>query len=242
MSNKLELKNISVKSSEKVLLNDISFSVNSGEVLVIMGPNGAGKSTISNVIMNNENYEKISGKIFLDDEDISDIETNEIAKKGIFMSFQNPVEIEGVSLSNFLRTTYNQLKGTNYKLGEFHKILKEKMVLVDLDSKFRSRSVNVGFSGGEKKRSEILQLLLFEPKFAILDEIDSGLDIDSLKNIGEIIKKVKTELNTGFIIITHHTKILEYLSPDKVIILDNGRISRTGDKELVNEIIEKGFK
>lgn len=237
----LEIKEISAGFEGKKILDNISFDVNSGEVLVIMGPNGAGKSTISNVIMNNDKYEKYSGKILLDSVDLTNKSTEEIAREGVFMSFQHPVEIDGVTMSNFLRTSYNSLKGTNYKMGEFHKVLNEKMKILDMSPKFRTRFVNSGFSGGEKKRSEVLQLLLFEPKFAILDEIDSGLDVDALKVIGNTIKKVKEEYNTGFIIITHHSRILEYLDVDKVVVLKDGKVFREGGSELVDTIINKGF-
>ena len=158
------------------------------------------------------------------------------------MSFQHPVEIDGVTMVNFLRTSYNSLKQTNIQLGDFMKLLNEKMQDLEFDSKFRGRFVNKGFSGGEKKRSEILQMLLFEPKFVLLDEIDSGLDIDGIKLVADAINKLKTENKTGFLIVTHYNKLLDYVKPDKVIVLKNGRIEKEGNIEIIDEIGKHGFK
>lgn len=177
----------------------------------------------------------------MDGEDITELGVDERAKRGLFMSFQHPVEINGVTLTSFLRTSYNAIKGSNLRVGEFHKLIKEKMDLINMDSKFRTRSINFGFSGGEKKRTEILQMMLFEPKFALLDEIDSGLDVDALKSVGYGINKVKEDNNTGLIIVTHYNKILDYVKADKVIVVKDGRIEKTGGPQLAKEIENKGF-
>lgn len=238
---KIKLENISAKVEDKDILKDITLEINQGEVIVLMGPNGAGKSTITNVIMGNPKYEITSGKVYLDDEDITDMPSNERAKKGVFMSFQHPAEISGITMMNFLRTAYNSLKDKNENAVTFKKILTEKMNILEMDSKFRSRFLNAGFSGGEKKRSEILQLLLFEPRFAMLDEIDSGLDVDALKIVAKGIEKVRKETNMGIIIITHYNKILDYIKPDKVAILKKGELTEIGGKELIKKIEEHGF-
>ncbi len=241
MSNKLEIKNISCNINDSQILKNINFEIESGKVVVLMGPNGAGKSTISNVLMGNPKYEVTSGNIVLDGEDITDLETNEKAKKGLFMSFQNPVEISGVTMTNFLRTSYNSLNNTNIQLNEFMKLLKSNMEELGLDAKFRGRFVNSGFSGGEKKRAELLQLMLFEPKYVILDEIDSGLDVDGIKLVSEMLNKILAKRKMGVLIITHYNKILEYIKPDSVVVLKNGEISKTGGIEVAQKILESGF-
>lgn len=239
--NKLQIKNISCRVNDTQILKNISFEIESGKVVVLMGPNGAGKSTISNVLMGNPKYEVTSGTITLNGEDITDLPVNEKAKKGLFMSFQSPVEISGITMTNFLRTSYNSLKNTNIQLGEFMKLLKTNMAELGLDSKFRSRFVNSGFSGGEKKRAELLQLMLFEPKYVILDEIDSGLDVDGIKLVSEMLNNILKKRKMGVLIITHYNKILEYIKPDSVIVLKNGEISQTGGIELAHKILESGF-
>jgi len=241
MNQKLTIENISCKIKNLEILKNINFEINSGEVVVLMGPNGAGKSTISNVLMGNPKYEITSGKIKLNNQDITNLPTNEKAKKGLFMSFQNPVEISGVTMTNFLRTSYNTINNTNIKLGEFIKLLNSKMAELELDSKFRGRFVNSGFSGGEKKRAELLQLMLFEPKYVILDEIDSGLDIDGIKLVSEMLNKILKTRKMGVLLITHYNKILEYIKPDKVIVLKSGKISQTGDIKLAKDILKHGF-
>ncbi|MCA9460372.1 MAG: Fe-S cluster assembly ATPase SufC [Nanoarchaeota archaeon] len=241
MEKSLELKNLFVKVAGKDILSDVNLKIKAGEVCVLMGPNGAGKSTISNVIMGNPKYEVVSGDIILDGEVITNLKTNERAKKGLFMSFQHPSEISGVTMANFLRTSYNIMHEKKLNVGQFHKLLKEKMLDLNMDGKFRSRFVNAGFSGGEKKRSEILQLVLFEPSFAILDEIDSGLDVDALKLVAKNINILKTKNNMGIIIITHYNKILDYLKADKVFVLKNGKIVREGGACLAKEIEVSGF-
>lgn len=237
----LEIKNLSVLMNGKKILDDINFNIKRGEVVVIMGPNGAGKSTISNVIMGNPDFKIIKGNIFLNKEDITQMQPEQRARRGIFMSFQSPVEIQGVNMFNFLKTSYNLVKKVSVNISEFYSMVDEKLKLLKLDSKFKSREFNVGFSGGEKKRIEMLELLLLEPKFAILDEIDSGLDIDGLKIISENIKKLIIKNKMAVILITHHQKILDFINVDKVLILKKGKIVKTGDKKLSLEILKKGF-
>lgn len=239
--NVLELRNLSVKVEDKLILDDVSLVFNSNEVVALMGPNGAGKSTISNVIMGNPKYEVESGQILFNGEDITDFDVEKRAKLGIFMSFQSPVEISGVTLMSFLRTSYNQIKGKNLKTVEFSKLLREKMKILEMNPKFRARGINEGFSGGEKKRAEILQMLLLEPKFAILDEVDSGLDVDSLKLICDNLQALREEIGLSFMVITHYNKILDYLNPDKVVVLKNGKVVKVGDFSLAKQIEEKGF-
>ena len=241
MTETIELKNLHVKVQEKDILKGINLKVNKGEVHVIMGPNGAGKSTVLNSIMNHPNYELTQGEILLDNEQSNELEVNEVAQKGIFMCFQSPIEIDGVTMVNFLRTSYNAIKGEEIKMAPFHKLVKEKMNELNMDPSFRTRSVNVGFSGGEKKRSEILQLSIIEPDFALLDELDSGLDVDALKLLSEQIIKIKEKTNMGIILVTHHSKILKYLKPDFVHVLKAGQIVEEGGFELVERIEGEGF-
>lgn len=241
MADKLRLEDVHASSNGKELLKGVGIEVRRGEVCVIMGPNGAGKSTVANVIMGNPKYEVTKGMIYLDEEKINDLSPEERARKGIFMSFQHPVEIDGVTFANFLRSSYNFTTGKNLNIAQFQKLLNEKMEELEIDSRFRSRFVNTGFSGGEKKRSEILQLLLLEPEFAILDEVDSGLDVDALKLLSSSIRKLKEEKNMGLIVITHYNKILDHIRPDRVYLLKDGRVEKTGSAELVKEIEKKGF-
>lgn len=239
--NTLKVINLAVNVNGKKILNDISLEIPKGKVTVLMGPNGAGKSTISNVLMGNPKYVVDSGNIILDGEDITNLSVDERAKRGLFMSFQHPVEIDGITLSNFLRTSYNSIKGKDLKLGDFQKLIKEKMKQLEMDPKFKSRSLNLGYSGGEKKKSEILQLLLFEPKYAILDEIDSGLDVDSLKKVSSKLKEIINETGMGVLVITHYNKILEYIGADKVYVLKNGSIAKEGDGSIIKQIENEGF-
>ena len=239
---KLEVKGLCVNVNDKRILEDVSFDVPKGGVVVLIGPNGAGKSTVSNILMGNPKYNLVKGKILLDNEDITELDSDERAKRGLFMSFQQPIEISGVSMSNFLRQSYNSVKGTSLQIGEFMKMLNEKMEVLGFDSKFRGRFVNSGFSGGEKKRSEILQMLLFEPEYAILDEIDSGLDVDSLKRVCESIEELRVKKKIGILIITHYNKILEHIKPDEVIVLKEGKVSQRGGLELANKIFKDGFE
>ncbi len=237
----IEVKNLSVELNGKTLLKDLSFSIGYGETLVLLGPNGAGKSTLTHVLMGDPRYKIVSGEILFEGKNILDLETFERARLGMFLSFQQPVVLSGVSYVNFLRTSYNSMKGLEMKLVNFHKLLKEKMKLLKMDESFRKRFVNEGFSGGEKKRSELLQMLLFEPKLALLDEIDSGLDTDALKLFSTQIAELQKKNKMGLFLITHNTKILKFLDVNKVIILKNGKITHNGAWNLIEEVEKKGF-
>ncbi len=241
----LELKKINakVKDSDKQILNNLSLKINDGQIHAIMGPNGTGKTTIANVIMNHYNYELISGNILFDNKNINNLSTDERARLGIFLCNQAPTEIEGVSNSEFLRTALSSKTGRKVNLYTFIKDMEENMKSLGLDSSMMHRSLNVGFSGGEKKKNEILQLKILKPKFIILDELDSGLDVDSLKIVCRNINEYKNEnSNCSILIITHHPKILEYIKPDVVHILDNGMIVKSGDLSLAYKIEEEGYK
>lgn len=237
----LEIKNLSVEVEGKKILNKINLKLDKGKVYALMGPNGSGKTSLANVLMANPKYKILSGRIFLDNEDITDLSVNEKARKGIFVSYQNPVEISGVTVSNFLRTAFNSLKDDKLSLLDFQKLLKEKAKELDIDEKFLNRYLNVDFSGGEKKKTEILQMLVLNPSFAILDETDSGLDIDSLKTVSKGIKKFLSK-DKIILIITHYRKILDYINPDKIFIMRDGKICGEGGVELINKIEEKGYE
>lgn len=239
-NNLLEIKNLCVNAEEKEILKGIDLSINKGEIHVIMGPNGSGKSTTANAILNNPCYTKQSGNIIFDGEEITNLKTDEIARKGIFMSFQLPEEIPGVSVTNFLKYAKNKITGKPVKIFEFKDELKKYMENLNMNSKNMERSLNVGFSGGEKKKNEILQMLVLNPKLAILDETDSGLDVDAIRTVSKGIEMFKNDEN-GVLIITHNTKILENLKVDYVHILVDGKIVKTGTQELAQEIEEKGY-
>jgi Fe-S cluster assembly ATP-binding protein len=238
--NNLSVTNLNVSINNKKILNNINFDLKSDEIVVLMGPNGAGKSSLINALMGNPKY-KVSGEIIFNGKNILDLDTNERAKLGLFMTFQQPVEIDGVTFSSFLKSMYNEIKNENLRTEEFFKLLDSKLEEVNFDKSFRSRFVNVGLSGGEKKRAEILQMLLLEPKFVFLDEIDSGVDVDSLKLISSKILELKQKTKMGILLITHYNKILEYIKPDRVLILNNGTIEKEGDYSLAKEILENGF-
>ena len=240
----LKIKNLHAGVNKKIILKDINLEINKGEFHVIMGRNGTGKSTLSNLITGKDDYYKEKGKILYNNENLIDMLPEERANKGIFMSFQYPVSIPGVNTMHFLRTAVNSMKksqGENeYDPAEFIKLFKEKLSIVGLDESFSKRAVNDGFSGGEKKRFEILQMLLINPKLIILDETDSGLDIDALKIVSKGINDFKNS-NNAFLLITHYNRILEYLEPDYVHVLLNGKIVKTGDKSLAVKLEEKGY-
>ena len=205
-----------------------------------MGPNGSGKTTTANAILNNPEYTKTEGKIIFDGQDITDLKTDEIARKGIFMSFQLPEEIPGISVTNFLKYAKNKATGKPVKIFEFKDELKKYMEELNMNPKNMERSLNVGFSGGEKKKNEILQMLVLNPKLAILDETDSGLDVDAIKTVSKGIKIFKND-NNAVLIITHNTKILHELKVDYVHVLVNGKIAKTGEQDLAEEIEENGY-
>ena len=241
MSNKLlEIKDLYVNANEKEILKGIDLNINKGEIHVIMGPNGSGKTTTANAILNNPIYKKEKGKIVFEGQDITNIKTDEIARKGIFMSFQLPEEIPGISVTNFLKYAKNKVTGKPVKIFEFKEELKQYMESLNMNSKNMERSLNVGFSGGEKKKNEILQMLVLNPKLAILDETDSGLDVDAIKTVSKGIEMFKNNDN-AVLIITHNTKILHNLKVDYVHILVNGKIVKTGKQELAKEIEENGY-
>ena len=240
----LEIKNLHAGIEERGILRGINLKVNAGEVHAIMGPNGSGKSTLSSVIAGNETYEITNGDVILENESILELSPDERAHRGIFMSFQYPVEIPGVSTTNFIKTAINAKRKANGEedlpAKDMLKLIREKSLLLEMDRKFLSRSLNEGFSGGEKKRNEIFQMAMLEPKLAILDETDSGLDIDALKIVANGVNKLRSEDN-AVILITHYQRLLDYIVPDFVHVLYNGKIVKSGGKELAHELEEKGY-
>ena len=240
----LEIKNINVKVKDldKEIIKGLSLSINDGEVHAIMGPNGTGKSTLSKVIMGNYKYELTSGDILFNGESIKDLEVNERAKKGIFLAMQDPTVIEGVTNSEFLKTAKRELTGKNINYFEFIKGIDEALEDLEFDSNMIHRHLNKGFSGGEKKKNEILQMKILKPKFIILDEIDSGLDVDSLRIDCKNINKYKEEnKDVSVLIITHYPRILEYIKPDYVHVMNNGKIEKTGGMDLAIETERSGY-
>lgn len=240
MSSLLEINNLYAEAEGKQILKGLNLKINNGETHVIMGPNGAGKSTTANVILNNPEYKKTSGEILFEGENINEESTDKIAKKGIFMSFQSPVEIPGISTFNFLKYAKNKVTGKPVKVFEFKDQVKNYMEELSMNPKLVERNLNVGFSGGEKKKNEILQMLVLNPKLAILDETDSGLDVDAIRTVSKGIEMYKNDEN-AVLIITHNTRILENLKVDYVHILVDGKIVKTGDASLAQEIEEKGY-
>lgn len=240
MNKLLEINNLYVNAGEKEILKGIDLEIKPGEIHVIMGPNGSGKSTTANAIFNNPEYTKTKGKIVFCGDDITEMKTDEIARKGIFMSFQLPEEIPGITVTNFLKSAKSNIEGKPIKYFEFKKQLEGYIDELKINSKILDRSLNVGFSGGEKKKNEILQMLVLNPKLAILDETDSGLDVDAIKIVSKGIEMFKNETN-GVLIITHNTKILHNLKVDKVHVLVNGKIVATGSQELASKIEENGY-
>jgi Fe-S cluster assembly ATP-binding protein len=240
----LSIKNLHASIGDKEILKGINLEVKAGEIHAIMGPNGAGKSTLASIIAGNENYELTDGAISLDGEDLSELAPEERAHKGVFLSFQYPVEIPGVSVTNFMRTAINETRKANGQeempANQMLKVIREKSELLEIDRKFLSRSLNEGFSGGEKKRNEIFQMAMLEPKLAILDETDSGLDIDALRIVANGVNKLKSDKN-AIIVITHYQRLLDYIVPDFVHVLYNGKIVKSGDASLALELEEKGY-
>lgn len=240
----LKIENLHARVEDKEILKGINLQVNAGEVHAIMGPNGSGKSTLSAVIAGKEEFEVTEGSVELDGENLEDVSAEERAHKGIFLSFQYPVEIPGVSVTNFIKTAINESRKArgleDMPANKMLKLIREKSELLDIDRKFLSRSLNEGFSGGEKKRNEIFQMAMLEPKLAILDETDSGLDIDALRIVANGVNKLKSKDN-AVIVITHYQRLLEYIVPDFVHVLHNGKIVKSGGKELAIELEEKGY-
>jgi Fe-S cluster assembly ATP-binding protein len=243
MTKILELKNLNVEIEGKEIIKGLNLDIDKGQIVVIMGPNGSGKSTLANALMGHPSY-VVDGQIFLDNEDISGFKPDERSKKGLFLSFQYPVEIPGVTVSNFLRTAINSRreKKNQIKLVEFMKLLYQNIDILHIPREFASRYINEGFSGGEKKKMEILQLAMLNPKVAVLDETDSGLDIDALRKVCEsinAIKKINPDLT--LLIITHYQRMLNYIKPDKVCIMLDGQITKCGGAELALELEKDGY-
>ena len=238
--NLLTIKDLSASVGDKEILKNINLNINYGEVHVIMGPNGSGKSTLANVILNNPQYETTSGDILLDGESIMDLSTDKRAKKGIFMSFQNPMEVSGISVENFIRSAKIAKTDENIGFLEFREELEDNMDILEFDHGYSSRYLNVGFSGGEKKKNEILQMLMLQPKLAILDETDSGLDVDAVRTVSKGVREFLNE-NNSVIVITHHKEILKEVKPDFVHVIMDGSIVKEGSSELLDQIEEKGF-
>ncbi|MEO5789865.1 MAG: Fe-S cluster assembly ATPase SufC [Gelidibacter sp.] len=240
----LKIKNLHASVDDKAILKGINLEVKAGEVHAIMGPNGSGKSTLASVIAGKDEYQMTEGEILFENEDISELDPEERAHKGVFLSFQYPVEIPGVSVTNFIRTAINETRKAKgleaMPANEMLKMIREKSEMLEIDRKFLSRSLNEGFSGGEKKRNEIFQMAMLEPKLAILDETDSGLDIDALRIVANGVNKLKSEDN-AVILITHYQRLLDYIVPDFVHVLHEGRIVKSGGKELAHELEEKGY-
>ena len=239
-NNLLKIEELYVNAEDKEILKGINLNINKGEVHVIMGPNGSGKTTTANAILNNPVYTKKSGKVIFDNTDITNEKTDEIARKGVFMSFQLPEEIPGISVANFLRYAKSKKIGENIKATAFKIELIKYMKELKMNPKYMQRNLNVGFSGGEKKKNEILQMLVLNPKLAILDETDSGLDVDAIKTVSKGIDMFRNKEN-AVLIITHNTKILHNLDVDYVHILVDGKIVKTGGAELAKEIEEEGY-
>ena len=240
----LQIRNLHAAIADKEILKGIDLEIKKGEIHAIMGPNGSGKSTLSSVLVGNPNYEVTEGSVLFEGQDLLELEPEERAHLGLFMSFQYPVEIPGVSMVNFMRAALHEKRKAQgldpIPAAEFLKLMKQKRELVELDNKLASRSVNEGFSGGEKKRNEIFQMAMLEPKLAILDETDSGLDIDALRIVAKGVNELRSPENAT-IVITHYQRLLDYIRPDYVHVLYKGRIVRSGGPELALELEEKGY-
>ncbi len=240
----LKIKNLNVEINGKEILKNFNIEVKAGEVHAIMGPNGTGKSTLANTIAGHSAYEVVRGSIELDGKDLLELDPDERAREGVFLAFQYPVEIPGVTTTNFMKAAINERRKQNgedpIKAKDFLKMMKEKMKYVDIDQKYMSRELNVGFSGGEKKRNEIFQMAMLEPKLAIMDETDSGLDIDALRIVANGVNKLRSKDN-AFVIITHYQRLLDYIVPDFVHVMYDGKIVKSGTKELALELEDKGY-
>jgi Fe-S cluster assembly ATP-binding protein len=241
MKNELVIKDLFVNVEGKEIIKGLSLEVRENEIVALMGPNGSGKSTLANAIMGNLRYQVISGKILYKGKNILNLKVDERANLGLFLSFQYPSEVSGVTLSNFLRTAYNSLNENKISLSDFKKLLDEKMDLLRIDKSFVNRYLNEGFSGGEKKKAEILQLSILNPELAILDETDSGLDVGSLRIVANEINKIKNT-EKSILLITHYNRILKYIKPDRIYIMVNGKIVKEGKAELADEIEREGYE
>ncbi len=237
----LNIKGLKVNIDDKEILKGLDLNINKGEIHIIMGPNGSGKSTLAYTLMGHPKYEIKEGTIEFHGELINEMKADERAKKGIFLSFQYPEEIPGVTVEDFLRTAKTSVTGKMQGIMAFKKLLKEKMELLEMKEEYASRYLNLGFSGGEKKKNEILQMSILEPKLAILDETDSGLDVDAIRIVAEGVKRIKDE-SKSILVITHYNKLLDYLEPDYIHILLNGKIVKTGGMELAKEIDDEGYE
>lgn len=240
MSELLRIENLHVSVGEKELLHGINLTVNSGEVHAIMGVNGAGKSTLLHTIMGNPAYTVTEGRIFFRGEDITDLTTDKRARKGIFLSFQSPVSVAGITTENFIRTAKSIISGKQQRLFPFKRLMKQRMTELAMDEFYAGRYLNDGFSGGERKKNEILQMRILDPALAMLDETDSGLDVDAVRIVADNIRKYHNE-NNALIMITHLNQLLKFVPPDKVHVLIGGRIVKEGGAELVDEIEDHGF-
>ncbi len=240
MSNLLEVKDLHVSVEGKEIIKGLNLVIKQGEIHALMGPNGSGKSTLSNTLMGHPKYQVTKGSIHYKGEDITGLKADERARKGFFLAFQYPTAIPGVTVTNFLRTILKSIRGKEIAVRDFRKELKEKMDLLEIKDSFSGRYVNDGFSGGEKKRLEILQMALIQPQIAILDETDSGLDIDALKIVSEGINRLRSP-QIGMLVITHYQRLLNYVQPDFVHVLVQGKIEKSGTKELALELESKGY-
>jgi Fe-S cluster assembly ATP-binding protein len=236
----LEIQNLHVRTEEREILHGVDLVIDKGQTHALMGPNGSGKSTLANTLMGNPTYEITEGRIVLEGEDITEADPDDRAKLGLFLAFQYPVAIPGVSVANFLRTAINAKREEPIKVKEFGELLKQNMEVLRVEREFTSRYLNDGFSGGEKKRAEILQMAMLEPDYAVLDETDSGLDIDALRIVADGVNALRGP-TMGALIITHYTRILQYVTPDFVHIMLNGRIVQEGGPELADQLEEKGY-
>ncbi len=240
----LKIENLKANIDGKEILHGLNLEVKPGEIHAIMGPNGSGKSTLASVLAGKEEFEVTEGSVSFDGKDLLEMAAEDRAREGMFLAFQYPVEIPGVSNANFMKTSVNEIRKHRGQDAldamDFLQLMKEKAALVELDSQFLTRSVNQGFSGGEKKRNEIFQMAMLEPKLAVLDETDSGLDIDALRVVASGVNKLKNE-NNSFVVITHYQRLLDYIVPDYVHVLYKGRIVKSGTKELALELEEKGY-
>lgn len=242
MSQLLQIENLSVSASGNNILHNISLNIQKGETHVLMGPNGAGKSTLGYAIMGNPNYEITGGRILFNGKDLADESVDHRAKSGIFLSFQNPLEVPGITLANFIRSALEQRSGQRIRLWDFKKELKNAMDVLQMDHSYADRDLNVGFSGGEKKKAEILQLLMLKPSLAILDETDSGLDVDAVRTVSKGVEEYQKNRNGSLLIITHSTRILEALPVDYTHVLVDGQLVASGGRSLVDEINANGFE